>query len=110
MDVFVLPSILESCPMALLEAMAMQVPVVTTDVGAVREIVDHGRTGFVVPPRDPEAIAEAVLAILAESPEQVREMVGQARKTVEERFAVDTIAEQQLQVYEHVRQPRVGHI
>ncbi len=110
MDVFVLPSILESCPVALLEAMAMEVPVVATDVGAVREIVDHGRTGFVVPSRDPGAIAEAVLAVVAEAPERVREMARQARKTVEERFAVGTIGEQQLWVYKHVCHLRVGRI
>ena len=53
LDVFVLASIEESCPVALLEAMAMKVPVVATDVGAVSEMVLHGRTGFVVPPREP---------------------------------------------------------
>jgi glycosyltransferase involved in cell wall biosynthesis len=110
MDVFVLPSILESCPVALLEAMAMEVPVVATDVGAVRELVDHGRTGFVVPARDAKALAEAVLAMLAMSPEQIRQMSRRARKTVEDRFAVDTIVRQQLRVYEHVCPQRVRHV
>ncbi len=100
LDVFVLSSILESCPVVLLEAMAMKVPVVATNVGAVAEMVAHGRTGFVVPLRDPEAIAEAVLAILAKPRDEVRDMVEQARKTVEREFSVDTIAQQQLQLYE----------
>lgn len=100
LDVFVLPSILESCPVALLEAMAMKVPVVATDVGAVREIVDSGRTGLVVPPGDAGAIADAVLAVLAKPRDEVRNMVDQARKTVESRFAVDTIARQQKHIYE----------
>ena len=47
LDVFVLSSVLESCPVALLEAMAMKTPVVATNVGAVSEMVDSGRTGFV---------------------------------------------------------------
>lgn len=106
MDVFVLPSVLESCPVALLEAMAMKTPVVATNVGAVTEMVDSGRTGFVVPPRDPQAIAEAVLAILALPPDRVRDMVERARKTVEGDFSVETVARQQLQLYE--RLPGLG--
>ncbi len=109
LDVFVLSSILESCPVALLEAMAMKVPVVATRVGAVEEMVDDGRTGSLVPPRDPEAIAHAVLGILNGPPEQVRNMVEQARKTVEERFAVDIIAEEQWRVYEKICNSPVRH-
>jgi glycosyltransferase involved in cell wall biosynthesis len=102
LDVFVLPSIQESCPVALLEAMAMKVPVVATDVGSVCEMVNSGRTGFVVPPGDAVAIAEAVLAVLAKPRDEVRNMVEQARKTVEQRFAVDTIARQHKDVYERL--------
>lgn len=105
LDVFVLPSVLESCPVALLEAMAMKTPVVATDVGAVVEIVDDGRMGRVVPSGDAGAIAEAVLAILAMSREQVQNMVEEARKTVERKFAVDTIARQQRRIYEGLGGP-----
>ncbi len=110
-DVFVLSSILESCPNVVLEAMAMRVPVVATDVGAVSELVLDGRTGFVVPPHDAEAIAKAVLAYLALPREQVRNMAEAARKRVENTFGVDIMARQQYQVYERVskRQPtRLG--
>jgi len=110
LDVFVLSSILESCPVALLEAMAMKVPVVATRVGAVEEMVDHEQTGLLVAPRDPEAIANAVLGILNGPPEQVRNMVEQARKTVEERFAVDTIAKEQWRVYEKICANPVRHL
>lgn len=87
----------------------MKIPVVATDVGAVREIVEHDRTGLVVPPGDAGAIAQAVLNLLAGPPERVRDMVEQARKTVERRFALDTIARQQLQVYESLRRLRARH-
>jgi glycosyltransferase involved in cell wall biosynthesis len=110
LDVFVLPSVLESCPVTLLEAMAMKTPVVATDVGSVREIVDHDRTGIVTPPGDAGALAEAVLDVLAMSPEQVQAMVAGARKTVEQRFTVDTIARQQLQVYQSLHRPPVCHV
>jgi len=109
LDVFVMPSVRESCPVALLEAMAMKKPVVATDVGAVCELVDHGRTGFVVPSADGETLAEAVLTLLATPPGQVRNMVEQARKTVEQRFSVDTIAQRQMQVYRALLEPGVRH-
>jgi glycosyltransferase involved in cell wall biosynthesis len=100
LDVFVLASIEESCPVALLEAMAMKVPVVATDVGAVSEMVLHGRTGFVVPPRDPDAIADAVMTYLQTSGEQVRQMVEAARQKVEAEFAIEPVARQQERLYE----------
>jgi glycosyltransferase involved in cell wall biosynthesis len=106
LDVFVLSSILESCPNVVLEAMAMKVPVVATDVGAVPEMVIHGRTGFVVQPHDADAIAEAVLACLQKPEEQVRSMVEAARKRVEATFAVDIMARQQLHVYRSLSRPR----
>jgi glycosyltransferase involved in cell wall biosynthesis len=100
LDVFVLASIEESCPVALLEAMAMKVPVVATDVGAVAEMVLDGRTGFVVPPRDPDAIADAVMSYVHMPGEQVRRMVDAARQRVESEFAVDPVAWQQKRLYE----------
>jgi len=100
LDVFVLASIEESCPVALLEAMAMKVPVVATDVGAVSEMVLHGRTGFVVPQRDPDAITEAVLRYLQAPREQVRRMVDAARQRMEAEFSTDQVAWQQKGLYE----------
>ena len=108
LDMFVLPSILESCPLVLLEAMAMQVPVVATAVGAVPELVLHEQTGLVVPAADSAALARAVLTYLAKPKEQVRNMVAAARKRVEETFAADIIARQQLEIYEGLNRRRVG--
>jgi len=102
LDVFVLSSILESCPNVVLEAMAMQVPVVATDVGAVSEMVVQGQTGFVIPARDAEAMARAVLTCLTMPKEQVRILTEAGRKRVENTFAVDIMARQQYQVYQRV--------
>ncbi len=99
LDVFVLASIRESCPNAVLEAMAMKVPVVATDVGAVSELVADGLTGTVVPPHDPEAIARAVLDHLAKTPEQVEAMTGAARRRVQTEFSLDRIARRQQELY-----------
>ncbi len=105
LDVFVLCSIRESCPNVLLEAMAMKVPVVTTDVGAVGELVCHGQTALVVPPGEAEAMAEAVLAYLNMPEDEVRRMTEAARKTVEDGFGIDTMAQRQLRVYQSMKRP-----
>jgi glycosyltransferase involved in cell wall biosynthesis len=66
LDVFVMSSLWEAMPLALLEAMAARRPIVVTDVGDNRMVVDDGACGLVVPPAQPEAIVTAVRRILAD--------------------------------------------
>ncbi len=85
-DVFVLPSLAnEGVPQALMQAMACGVPVITTPVGAIEELVTDGETGLVVPPEDPEALAVAISRLLAD-----RDLAGRlsaaARRHVEKNF------------------------
>lgn len=108
LDVFVLSSVLESCPCVLLEAMAMKVPVVTTDVGATAELVTDQQTGRVVPARNAGAIAEAVLAYLSGSASQTQAMTDAARKRVETEFEIGRIADQQRRVYEELVDRSIG--
>jgi glycosyltransferase involved in cell wall biosynthesis len=84
-DVFVLSSHWEVLPLAILEAMAAALPVVATAVGGVRELVLDGRTGFVIPPGDPEALARAV-GSLVEDAGRRRRMGEAGRARVEEHF------------------------
>ena len=86
MDIFVLPSLDEGIPMALLEAMALGVPVVATAVGGVPEIVAHRATGLLVRSRDEQALAEACLE-LALNPGWARTLGARARRMVEEAFS-----------------------
>jgi lipopolysaccharide/colanic/teichoic acid biosynthesis glycosyltransferase len=64
MDVFVLPSYREGFPRAPMEASAMGVPCVVTDIPGCREVVQHGRNGLLVPVADPSAIANAIVTLL----------------------------------------------
>jgi len=67
MDVFVLSSVAEGVPLALLEAMFAKKPVVVTDAGGNAEVVTDGENGFVVQQRDPEGLCEAILKVYSDS-------------------------------------------
>jgi glycosyltransferase involved in cell wall biosynthesis len=66
LDIFVLPSDCEAFGLVAVEAMARGIPVVATAAGGVPEIVVHGETGYLVPPRNPEAMAAAILKLLSD--------------------------------------------
>jgi glycosyltransferase involved in cell wall biosynthesis len=63
-DVFVLPSLWEGLPYVLMEAAALGKAVVATDIDGVREVIENGKTGILVPPRNPESLAHAVRRLL----------------------------------------------
>jgi colanic acid/amylovoran biosynthesis glycosyltransferase len=62
--IFALASIHEGVPVSVMEAMAMNLPVVVTDVGGMRELVDDGKNGYIVPARQPDLMAERILTLL----------------------------------------------
>ncbi|HEX2221391.1 MAG TPA: glycosyltransferase [Candidatus Limnocylindria bacterium] len=99
-DVLALASVprSEGIPTAALEAMASAVPVVATDVGGVREVVEDGVTGSVVPALDPRSLAAAVVELLSE-PSRRSEMAVESRRRAEERFSLDRCAETHLRAY-----------
>lgn len=77
-DVFAMSSSFEGLPVALMEAMAIGLPVVATAVGGIPSVVEHSKTGVLVPPRDPGALAEAILD-LCRSPSE-RQRLGTASR------------------------------
>jgi glycosyltransferase involved in cell wall biosynthesis len=94
LDVFVLPSYREGLPRSILEAMAMGLPVVTTDVRGCRETVRDGETGFVVPPRDGAALTEAIGRLAGDAPMRATfGAAGRARVVAEydERLVFDRL-------------------
>jgi glycosyltransferase involved in cell wall biosynthesis len=92
-DAYVMSSEWEGMPMVLLEASACGLPIVATNVGGNAEIVLDGQTGFLVPPKSPEALSQAMLRMM-DLPEEVREKMGeQARKHIESNFSLDRIVD-----------------
>ena len=93
-DVFVMPSVArEGLPRAAIEAMCRRRPVVASAVGGLPELLDQGRCGLLVPPRDPAALAEAIGRLLADA--EWRQRLGVAgRQQIETRFHIrETIAQ-----------------
>ena len=82
----------------ILEAQAAGVPVVANKVGGVSEIIDHGKTGLLVPPKDIEAMAKEVLHIL-NNPGFAQSLVVEAQKKIENRYTLKHMSESTLQVY-----------
>jgi glycosyltransferase involved in cell wall biosynthesis len=97
-QIAVLPSYREGLPLSLLEAAACGRAIVATDVPGCREVVEHEKTGLLVPPRDPYALADAI-GRLAEDLELRKRLGNAARARVLERFTVGTIVEKTLSVY-----------
>ena len=98
MDVFVLSSVSEGFPFVVLEAMAMERPVVATNVNGVAEIIEPGESGLLVPPRDADATARAALALLHNGAE-ARRIGRAARARVAERFTVAGMVERLQTLY-----------
>jgi glycosyltransferase involved in cell wall biosynthesis len=101
LDLLILPSWTEGLPGVVLEAMARGRAVVATPVGGTPEVVSDGKTGLLVPPRDPEALADAVGRLLAD-PELRRRMGEAGRRRVAERFTAESMTRRMLEIYDEV--------
>ena len=106
MDVFVLPSLNEGLGRAVVEAMAMGKAVVASAVGGVPEVLENGRFGVLVPPRDSEQIAAAVLDLLTD--ERKREALGKAAKKRAEDFGVEAMVERIERLYQELWDAKRG--
>ena len=101
MDLFVLPSLAEGISNTILEAMASGLPVVATDVGGNRELVQSGKTGLLVPEGDPEALVSA-LAGYIRSPEQRQQQAANAREEALKERSLEAMVDKYMMVYDQV--------
>jgi glycosyltransferase involved in cell wall biosynthesis len=97
-DVFAFPSRFEGLCLAVIEAQAAGVPVVATPVGGIRETVVDGETGWLVPPRDVDALAERINWCLDHA-DEAHGVAAEAKRRVVERFSVDRMVGETLALY-----------
>ncbi|MDO9594961.1 MAG: glycosyltransferase family 4 protein [Lutibacter sp.] len=95
----VFPTFAEALPVSWLEAMALQKPVVASNIGWATEIIEDGVDGFLVNPKDHSIYAEKIVALL-EDPELQKQFGTAARKKVEQKFSMEVVARQSLTFYE----------
>jgi glycosyltransferase involved in cell wall biosynthesis len=98
---------MEGMPMTVLEAMAARLPVVASNVGGIPEIVDHGRTGLLVPPRSVDDLAAALLQV-AGDPARAREMGRAGRRKLLQAFSLDNALAAYEQCYREALLERTG--
>jgi glycosyltransferase involved in cell wall biosynthesis len=98
-DVFCLPSYAnEGVPQALMQAMACGLPVVTTPVGSIEEIVADDETGLLVPPENPERLRDAIARLLDDAPTRAR-LGSRAAEVARERFGDERMVDRMLEVF-----------
>ena len=106
-DIVVLPSWREGLSRALIEAAAMERPIITTDVPGCRDVIDHGRSGLLVPLRDARAI-ELGIRLYMNNPDLVRRFGKAARQKVVSEFQVSLVNETTLEQYEQILRKPLG--
>ncbi len=97
-DLLVIPSLLEGFPMVTLEAMAMAKPIIATNIDGITEQITDGVYGILVPPKDPSALAKAVIRVLSDR-EFARSMGLLAREKVEQEFSIEKMVAETEKVY-----------
>ena len=101
LDIFVLPSRMEGCPVALLEAMATGLACVATDIPGNRDLIVNDESGLLVPPEDPKSLAAALRRLVA-SPALRRRLGRAARRRCVEHFSTQQEAERYMALYDEV--------
>lgn len=87
-QMFALPSISEGIPVAVMEAMSMELPVIATNITGLPEIIENGKNGYLVPPKDATALAEKMIDLINNEEKRIR-FGKEARKTVLKKFNLE---------------------
>lgn len=97
-DVFALPSLYEGLPGALIEAMALGLPAVASDIPAVHEVVEPGRSALLVPAAEPEPLAAALNSLVAD-PARARALGARGREIFFQKFTLERYAREMIDLY-----------
>jgi len=100
MDVFVLSSVAEGMPRAILEVMAAGIPCIATEVGGIPEIISGNNVGILVPPKDSEALAEAMVNVANLTDEKLEKQVVKAQNRVRQFYSHQVVREKVRKLYE----------
>lgn len=109
LDVFVLPSLAEGISNTILEAMASGLPVIATDVGGNSELIERERSGMLVPPADPQALAER-MADYANDPDRCRAHGAAGNQRIDRQFSMGKMTSAYGKVYEQLMEQRCGSL
>lgn len=100
MDLFVQPSLSEAFSQVLIEAMGSGLPVIATDVGGAKEVIDNGENAILIQPNDVDAIAENIIKLYRQK--ELRERLAEAGKgSVRSRFTVENMVNRQFELYKN---------
>ncbi len=102
-DVLVLPSVEEGIANVVLESMQLGLPVVSTNCGGMDEAIVNGQNGFLIPVRNPEALAELIMAVKELSPEAKNLLRQKAHQTITENFNLEKNIQQFVTMYERIK-------
>ena len=97
-DIFLLPSIEEALPVVLMEAQAMHLPVIATAVGSIAELVQDGISGYLIPPRDPETMAQKIEQLLLDHDLMAR-MGKNGYAFISSTYNIDTLNDSLVAIY-----------
>ncbi|HNP75556.1 MAG TPA: glycosyltransferase family 4 protein [bacterium] len=97
-DIYACSSVKEGFPYSILEAMAGGLPIVTTNVGGIPEIIENNRTGLLVEPKNPSQLAEKIFQ-LANNKSLAQKLAGRAQIDIKEKFSKEKMAEKTIEVY-----------
>lgn len=98
-DAFILTSVSEGIPVVIMEAMSKQLPVVASDITGIPELVEESVSGYLVPPKSPQAYADAVKKLI-QNPEQCVAMGKKGRQKIQAEFAIDKNIQQLYDIYQ----------
>lgn len=95
---FVLSSVSEGLPYTILEALAMERPVIATKVNGVTEIIEHGQSGLLVPPKDVESLAHGILELLKNT-SKAKQLAEEGRRRVVQEFSLESMLKNWERLY-----------
>lgn len=101
-DIMLLPSIEEGIANVAVEAMALGTPVISTDCGGMQELITHNKEGWIVPTRDPEALAKEVIKFQNLEAEKIKSVVEAARTKVEQQHTEEMMVDGMMNLYNSV--------